>query len=180
MHACTRVVIVAVLLLVAGRAWPQGKDYPLQSADGLVLHNVAVEPVTLQGKKGVRVTSKTRDQAPVEQLARIKDLEFSNGVIEVELAGAPAPDVSSSEALKRTLLAAKTIAYSASVSGQYLTTELYQRLGIADECLPKSRFVGGGERTGAVVARGEDVADRHRAHEAADVGDENAVGAAVH
>ena len=70
-------------------------------------------------------------------------------------AGAPKPDVSSVDGLRRTFLAAKTIAYSASVSGQYLTTELYQRLGIADECLPKSRFVGGGERTGAVVARGE-------------------------
>jgi molybdate transport system substrate-binding protein len=63
--------------------------------------------------------------------------------------------VSSVEALKRTFLGAKTIAYSASVSGQYLTNELYQRLGIAEQCLPKSRFVGGGERTGAVVARGE-------------------------
>jgi molybdate transport system substrate-binding protein len=70
-------------------------------------------------------------------------------------AGTPKPDISSAEALKRTFLAAKCIAYSASVSGQYLTTELYQRLGIADECLPKSRFIGGGERTGAVVARGE-------------------------
>lgn len=70
-------------------------------------------------------------------------------------AGAPKPDVSTAESLKRTLLEAKSIAYSASVSGQYLTTELYQRLGIAEECLPKSRFVSGGERTGAVVARGE-------------------------
>ena len=70
-------------------------------------------------------------------------------------AGTPKPDISSAEALKRTFLAAKCIAYSASVSGQYLTTELYQRLGIADQCLPKSRFIGGGERTGAVVARGE-------------------------
>jgi molybdate transport system substrate-binding protein len=70
-------------------------------------------------------------------------------------AGAPKPDASSPEALKRTLLAAKSIAYSASVSGQYLTTELYQRLGIADQCLPKSRLITGGERTGAVVARGE-------------------------
>ena len=69
--------------------------------------------------------------------------------------GSPAPDVSSVEALKRTFLAAKVIAYSASASGRYLTTELYQKLGIADECLPKSRFVGDGERTGAVVARGE-------------------------
>jgi molybdate transport system substrate-binding protein len=70
-------------------------------------------------------------------------------------AGAPKPDLSSIDGLRRTFLEAKTIAYSASVSGQYLTTELYQRLGIADQCLPKSRFVGGGERTGAVVARGE-------------------------
>ncbi|HYC46871.1 MAG TPA: substrate-binding domain-containing protein [Burkholderiales bacterium] len=70
-------------------------------------------------------------------------------------AGAPKPDLTSTEGLKRAFLSAKTIAYSASVSGQYLTTELYQRLGIAEECLPKSKFVGGGERTGAVVARGE-------------------------
>jgi len=70
-------------------------------------------------------------------------------------AGAPKPDIGSAEALKRTLLAAKSIGYSASVSGQYLTTEIYQRLGIADEVLSKSRLVGGGERVGAVVARGD-------------------------
>jgi molybdate transport system substrate-binding protein len=70
-------------------------------------------------------------------------------------AGAPKPDIGTLDGLRRTFLDAKCIAYSASVSGQYLTTELYQRLGIADQCLPKSRFVGGGERTGAVVARGE-------------------------
>ena len=41
------------------------------------------------------------------------------------------------------------------MSGQYLTTELYQRLGIADQVMGKSRLIGGGERVGAVVARGE-------------------------
>jgi len=70
-------------------------------------------------------------------------------------AGAPKPDLSTVDALKRTLLQAKSIAYSASVSGQYLTTELYQRLGIADQVMSKSRLIGGGERVGAVVARGE-------------------------
>jgi molybdate transport system substrate-binding protein len=70
-------------------------------------------------------------------------------------AGAPQPDISTSDALKRTLLQAKSIGYSASVSGQYLTTELVQRLGIADQVLPKCRHIGGGERVGAVVARGE-------------------------
>jgi len=70
-------------------------------------------------------------------------------------AGAPKPDIGSSDALKRTLLAAKSIGYSASVSGEYLTRELYQRLGIADQVLSKSRFVGGGERVGTLIARGE-------------------------
>jgi len=70
-------------------------------------------------------------------------------------AGAPKPDISSVDALRRTLLQAKSIGYSASESGKYFTTVLVQRLGIADQVLPKSRLVGGGERVGAVVARGE-------------------------
>jgi len=70
-------------------------------------------------------------------------------------AGAPKPDISTVDALKRTLLQAKSIGYSASVSGQYLTTELVQCLGIADQVLSKCRLIGGGERVGAVVARGE-------------------------
>jgi molybdate transport system substrate-binding protein len=70
-------------------------------------------------------------------------------------AGAPKPDLSTVDALKRTLLQAQSIAYSASVSGDYLTKELYQRLGIADQVMRKSRLIGGGERVGAVVARGE-------------------------
>jgi len=69
-------------------------------------------------------------------------------------AGAPRPDISTVEALRRTLLAAQSIAYSASVSGRYLTTDLFQRLGIADQMAAKSRRIDG-ERVGAVVARGE-------------------------
>jgi molybdate transport system substrate-binding protein len=68
--------------------------------------------------------------------------------------GTPKPDISSVDALTRTLLDAKSIAYSAQVSGIYLSTELFQRLGIADRVLPKSRRIDG-ERVGAVVARGE-------------------------
>ena len=67
---------------------------------------------------------------------------------------APRPDIGSVDALKRTLLQAKSIAYSSSVSGRYLSTELFQRLEIADEILPKSRRIEG-ERVGAAVARGE-------------------------
>ncbi len=70
-------------------------------------------------------------------------------------AGAPKLDIGSIDALRKTLLAAKSIGYSASESGKYFTGVLVQRLGIADQVLPKSRLVGGGERVGTVVARGE-------------------------
>src|ERR1700719_3617710 len=42
--------------------------------------------------------------------------------------GAPKPDISSSDAVKRALLAAKSIAYSDSASGVYVSTELFQKL----------------------------------------------------
>jgi molybdate transport system substrate-binding protein len=68
--------------------------------------------------------------------------------------GAPKPDISSVEALKRTLLAASSISYSDSASGVYVATELFQRLGIADLVTAKSKKIEG-ERVGAVVARGD-------------------------
>ena len=68
--------------------------------------------------------------------------------------GAAPPDIATIEAFKRTLLAAASIAYSASVSGQYLAQELWPRLGLADAVLPKACCIGD-ERIGAVVARGE-------------------------
>lgn len=69
-------------------------------------------------------------------------------------AGAPKPDISSVDALRRTLLQAKSIAYSSSASGVYLSNELFQRLGIAGEMKAKSKRIEG-ERVGAVVARGD-------------------------
>jgi len=70
-------------------------------------------------------------------------------------AGAPKPDIGTVDALKKTLLQAKSIGYSASESGKYYSNELVQRLGIADRVLGKSRLVDKGERVGAVLARGE-------------------------
>jgi len=73
-------------------------------------------------------------------------------------AGAEKPDIGSVEALRRTLLAAKSIAYSDSGSGTYLATTLFPKLGIADQIAGKSRKVRGppsGEPVAAVIARGE-------------------------
>jgi molybdate transport system substrate-binding protein len=69
-------------------------------------------------------------------------------------AGAPKPDISSVDALRRALLDAKSIAYSASASGVYVSTELFQKLGIADEVQGKSTRIDSA-RVGAVVARGD-------------------------
>jgi molybdate transport system substrate-binding protein len=68
-------------------------------------------------------------------------------------AGAPHPDISSAEALKRALIAAKSIVISTGPSGVYLAG-LFQRMGVTDELKPKMKQVMG-EPTGAVVARGE-------------------------
>jgi molybdate transport system substrate-binding protein len=69
-------------------------------------------------------------------------------------AGAPKPDISSLDALKRTLLEAKSIAYSDSASGVYLSTILFKRLGIADEIKDKSRMIPA-DPVGGVVAKGD-------------------------
>jgi molybdate transport system substrate-binding protein len=72
--------------------------------------------------------------------------------------GAAKPDIGSVETFRSTLLAAKSIAYSDSGSGTYLSTTLFPKLGIAEQIAGKSRKVRGppsGEPVAAVVARGE-------------------------
>jgi len=72
--------------------------------------------------------------------------------------GAAKPDIGSVDAFRQTLLSAKSIAYSDSCSGTYLSTKLFPKLGVADQIAAKSRKVRGppsGEPVAAVVARGE-------------------------
>ena len=68
--------------------------------------------------------------------------------------GAPKPDISSPEALKRALLAAKSIAYSDSASGVYVSTEMFAKLGIADEMKDKARKIPA-TPVGEIVAHGD-------------------------
>lgn len=69
-------------------------------------------------------------------------------------AGAPKPDISTVAALRQALLQAQSIAYSASASGVYVSTQLFERLGIAEQVKGKSKRIES-ERVGAVVARGD-------------------------
>jgi molybdate transport system substrate-binding protein len=68
--------------------------------------------------------------------------------------GAPKPDIGTVDALKRALLAAKSVAYSDSASGVYIETELLPRLGIAEQMKGRARMVPA-EPVGGVVARGD-------------------------
>jgi hypothetical protein len=92
-----------IAVLASAGASAQARRFALESADGLKLHNVAAEPATHQGKKGIRVLTPADalqrfqrmtpdEQARFEQLAVVDGVEFSNGVIEAEIAGDLAPD----------------------------------------------------------------------------------------
>ena len=108
-----------------------------EPADVVILAGAALDDLIAQGKvlAGSRV-----------DLAR-------SSIGMVVRAGARKPDISSVEALKRTLLEAQSIAYSASASGSYLSTELFPRLGIAEQIKAKSQRIES-ERVAVVVARG--------------------------
>ena len=96
---------ILATLALAGPSSAQERQYPLESADRLRLHNVSAQPATLAGKKGLRVTlsdegaaqlermtpEQRATQVDLEQLVGIDGLEFSSGTIEAEIAGALAP-----------------------------------------------------------------------------------------
>lgn len=113
-----------------------------EAADVVILDGGAADDLVRRGV--VRAASKA-------ELARSQ-------VGMVVRAGAAQPDIGSVEAFRNALLAAKSIAYSDSGSGTYLSTTLFAKLGVAEQVAGKSRKVRGppsGEPVAAVVARGE-------------------------
>ena len=78
----------------------------------------------------------------------------SSGVGVAVRAGAPRPAIHSTNALKKTLLAAKSIGYSSGPSGMYLTG-LFRRLGIADQIKSKLKQTATGVFVGSIIASGE-------------------------
>jgi hypothetical protein len=88
-------------------AQEQQRQFALETPAGLRLHNVTAEAATWQGKKGIRVAMSEAAQrefqgktaaeqqklammgGTVEQLAVLEGLEFDNGILQAEIAGAP-------------------------------------------------------------------------------------------
>ena len=106
-----------------------------KSADLIVLQVSSIDELAAEGLvvKGSRV-------------------DFAHSLVGAAVrAGAPRPDISSGDALKRTLFAAKSIVVSSGPSGTYMLG-LFERMGI-----PRDRYMQAkpGVQTGLLVARGE-------------------------
>lgn len=106
---CRAVGVPAVALMLSTLVVGQSSEqtFPLTDATKLRPHNVSVVPATLAGKAGVRMTMADAVQrraetmtaeerqrvlasgSPAEQLAVIDGVQFGNGTIEAEIAGAP-------------------------------------------------------------------------------------------
>lgn len=69
--------------------------------------------------------------------------------------GAARPDIRTTDALKRTLLASTSISYAREGASSAFFTELVQRLDLAQALKSKIRLMPTGEDVGASVARGE-------------------------
>ena len=122
--------------------WAPTAEMAKRVKDGEVVDLVimAVEPVDALIKLGSIMADSRVDLA-------------KSGVGMAVQPGAPRPDIGSTDAFKRALLAAKSITFSTGLSGVYMTG-LFQRMGIADELKPKIRVVKG-VPIGEVLARGD-------------------------
>ena len=82
----------------------------------------------------------------------------SSGVGIAVKAGAPKPDISTPDALKKTLLDAKSIAYSepsaGGASGVYFA-KLFERMGIAEQMKPKTKYPPPGGFSANLLMTGE-------------------------
>ena len=95
-------------------------------------------------KEGLVVPGTRRDFGAVSMGVAVKE-------------GAPVPDISSVDALKKTLRDAKTVTYmdpDKGSSGKYFDTTVLPRLGMRDEVRAKTKLGQGGS-VGDIVAKGE-------------------------
>jgi molybdate transport system substrate-binding protein len=109
-----------------------------EPADVLIMVGYALDDLAKQGK--------------VIADSRVELVKSPIGV--AVKSGSPKPDISSADAVKRALLAAKTIAYSDSASGVYVSTEMFAKLGIVDAMKDKARKIPA-TPVGEIVAHGD-------------------------
>ena len=99
MRAYMKRFVLVVSVAAASPAMGQTTRVPLTSTDGLSVHNTTIDRAIFKGRRAVRVVvaedvvrrpEYVAGQIEPETFVRINDLSFTNGVIEVEVASAPA------------------------------------------------------------------------------------------
>ena len=108
--------------------------------------------------RGGRSTPIVRRRYDVRASAVVVSSERAGDVAVAVRKGQPTPDISTPEAVKRMLLAAKSIAYpdgSAGAAAGVSFDETLTMLGIAGEMQPKIRRAQGGAGAMALLANGE-------------------------
>jgi len=109
-----------------------------EHADVVIMVGYALDDLIKQGK--------------VDPASRVELADSRIGLVVRE--GAPRPDISSVESLKKTLLDAQSVAYSDSASGVYIEKELFNKLGVEDQLKPKAKMIPK-IPVGSVVATGD-------------------------
>ncbi len=109
-----------------------------EQADVVIMVGYALDDLIKQGK--------------VDPASRVELADSRIGLAVRQ--GAPKPDISSVEGLKKTLLDAQSVAYSDSASGVYIEQQLFKKLGIEDQLKPKAKMITK-IPVGSVVATGD-------------------------
>jgi len=109
-----------------------------EHADVVIMVGYALDDLIKQGK--------------VDPASRVELADSRIGLVVRE--GAPKPNISSVESLKKTLLDAQSVAYSDSASGVYIEKELFKKLNVEDQLKPKAKMIPK-IPVGSVVATGD-------------------------
>jgi len=109
-----------------------------EQADVVIMVGYALDDLIKQGK--------------VDPASRVELADSRIGLVVRE--GAPKPDISNVDNLKKTLLDAQSVAYSDSASGVYIEQQLFKKLGIEDQLKPKAKMIPK-IPVGSVVATGD-------------------------
>ncbi|UQS16897.1 substrate-binding domain-containing protein [Pseudomonas sp. HS6] len=109
-----------------------------EQADVVIMVGYALDDLIKQGK--------------VDPASRVELADSRIGLVVRK--GAPKPDISNVDALKKTLLDAQSVAYSDSASGVYIEQQLFKKLGVEDQLKPKAKMIPK-IPVGSVVATGD-------------------------
>jgi molybdate transport system substrate-binding protein len=121
----------------------------------------ALDSIPVRLERGEQFDLVILSQSSLNRLAELGEVrpdsrkDLAHSLIGMAVSeGAAVPDISTPDLFIEALVDAKSIGYSASASGTYLSTDLFPRLGLWEQLQAKSKRIQS-ERVATVVARGD-------------------------